>query len=787
MNKLLTLGVIITAVAISASSSAAAHAKPVTRNGWVASVPQVVQEGKPLRYQVAWKKGKRLQKAKCNLRQGVILKRGQHTLRCHVVKLKKTWKISVRGIRGGTGGSSTGPSDSGGESNEGEDTTGEGGEATDLVTSPNPSEEVDEDGAHTGDGIDTDPPIFTSATSFTLYSSTLLTTQNIRVQALDKGAVVPVLCDHQPPFQAGATYYITCTAHDRAGNQATQLVTLVVRDNGKPVLNMPASTVIKHNQSPPVPTANDAVDGVRGVTCSPMLHAIPTGENTVTCTAEDKAGNKTVSSFKVSKLPAPAPVIDMALPQYLGQDVRFPKPNDDAGWRMLGVPSGIQRQTEGNTYKYVTAGWEVKGRVVTGKVKEDILVKTRQGTKTWSWSLFAGDGQNPVLHSDGSVTWGQGMRIDKPLITDTSGKALAITQPRWALTGNTLSLTINDSAYPLPYVIDPPTGYPSVSITTGPANGSFIQSGWRSFSFTYTEGPAISIKCRLVRERLTEGSHVIWNDVNTPCNPLSTGGITPILMHGQYTLDIVVHNGVGVSYARSVFTVDQSAPSGFAFETSGGQTLPMNMVGALPACASVPTQRGPEFGVHFSTRPQDAESGIDRYTVSVDGIDYPDLPGDVFGYAHPDPLSSGSHVMRFRAFNRSGLFTEGVYNFRVDNDFPSVPVVTSPPTASIPRYAFGSPVHFAFSAVDDNCLRHYSIVILSSKAGEPSVSPQPHVKGVTGSENTWIVSGSNNGLTINGLPKGLYTWTLRATDSAPRTTQAQHPITPGSWFTFQVS
>jgi hypothetical protein len=48
------------------------------------------------------------------------------------------------------------------------------------------------------------------------------------------------------------------------------------------------------------PTATDAVDGARPVTCSPASGStFPVGKKTVTCTATDKTGNKSTATFTV--------------------------------------------------------------------------------------------------------------------------------------------------------------------------------------------------------------------------------------------------------------------------------------------------------------------------------------------------------------------------------------------------------------------------------------------------------------------------------------------------------
>jgi large repetitive protein len=106
-------------------------------------------------------------------------------------------------------------------------------------------------------------------------------------------------------FPLGTTM-VTCSASDHAGNAAAP-TTFKVR-----VMDTTAPTIAPHadvtatatgNSSAVVtytnPTASDIVDGTVGVTCAPASGStFGIGPTTVTCTAQDAAGNTATSTFR---------------------------------------------------------------------------------------------------------------------------------------------------------------------------------------------------------------------------------------------------------------------------------------------------------------------------------------------------------------------------------------------------------------------------------------------------------------------------------------------------------
>jgi HYR domain-containing protein len=118
-------------------------------------------------------------------------------------------------------------------------------------------------------------------------------------------------------FPLGATT-VTCQATDAAGNAATPTTfNVIVKDTTPPVIAWHADVTAEATgptgasvtYTPPATT--DAVDGTRSATCKPASGwTFPLGTTTVTCNANDAAGNAAVpTTFSVIVKDTTAPVI----------------------------------------------------------------------------------------------------------------------------------------------------------------------------------------------------------------------------------------------------------------------------------------------------------------------------------------------------------------------------------------------------------------------------------------------------------------------------------------------
>lgn len=118
---------------------------------------------------------------------------------------------------------------------------------------------------------------------------------------------------------------VTCVARDAAGNTATCMFTVCVRDNQPPVITVPTNiiTAADLNQCSAIVNYNVSVsDDQPGVTlrCLPASGtAFPIGTNIVACQATDASGNMASASFKVIIRDVQPPLIQTlsASPSYL--------------------------------------------------------------------------------------------------------------------------------------------------------------------------------------------------------------------------------------------------------------------------------------------------------------------------------------------------------------------------------------------------------------------------------------------------------------------------------------
>lgn len=118
---------------------------------------------------------------------------------------------------------------------------------------------------------------------------------------------VSVTCLPAPgTFSLGQTT-VTCSATDKAGNEAKQTFKVTVQDTTGPQFSgVPSNMFASAKKGSAVvsfslPTAADLVDGDVPVECDPPAGStFPVGETTVTCTAVDQFGNRSTATFKVT-------------------------------------------------------------------------------------------------------------------------------------------------------------------------------------------------------------------------------------------------------------------------------------------------------------------------------------------------------------------------------------------------------------------------------------------------------------------------------------------------------
>jgi hypothetical protein len=175
-----------------------------------------------------------------------------------------------------------------------------------------------------------DPPPDTTAPVITVPASPVTVEATSSVGAVVSYAVsatddvdgpVPVSCtpDSGSAFTIGSTT-VTCSAQDAATNSSNADFQVAVVDTQAPTLTVPgpisapatgaAGAVVTFTAS-----ASDAVAGAPDVTCDPASGStFPIGSTTVTCTAQDAAGNTGTGSFQVTVADTSAPTVTVPSP-----------------------------------------------------------------------------------------------------------------------------------------------------------------------------------------------------------------------------------------------------------------------------------------------------------------------------------------------------------------------------------------------------------------------------------------------------------------------------------------
>jgi hypothetical protein len=154
-------------------------------------------------------------------------------------------------------------------------------------------------------------PVVTVPANLTVEAAaacgTKVTFQATATDAQD-GALSPACTPASGTNFAIGTKLVTCTAKDSGGLTGSASFTVTVRDTKGPVFCGVPTTPVKAYATTTSgakvsyykPTANDAVDGARSVTCSLGSGAqFPINKTTVTCTASDKSGNTSTATFDV--------------------------------------------------------------------------------------------------------------------------------------------------------------------------------------------------------------------------------------------------------------------------------------------------------------------------------------------------------------------------------------------------------------------------------------------------------------------------------------------------------
>ncbi len=197
----------------------------------------------------------------------------------------------------------------------------------------------------------------------------------------DVDGPLPVTCDADSGsvFPVGDTT-VTCSATDAAGNEGGNAFTVTVEDTTAPTVTVAADGTATATSaagavvSYDAPTADDLVDGAVAASCDKESGSVfALGTTTVTCTAEDRAGNQGTGSFTVTVTVAWSGVlapVDGRSAFRLGSTipVKFALTGDSAGvtdlvarlyFRRVGAATSLESEavstakaTTGNLFRY---------------------------------------------------------------------------------------------------------------------------------------------------------------------------------------------------------------------------------------------------------------------------------------------------------------------------------------------------------------------------------------------------------------------------------------------------
>lgn len=170
--------------------------------------------------------------------------------------------------------------------------------------------ELTPDGGITAAGGDTEPPTIAGAVNRTVEAAGPLTPVSYDgLSAADESDPAPVLMcapASGSSFAVGTTS-VACTATDASGNTSTATFDVSVVDTIAPAFEAPPNQIVEATSAAggiatfDAGAATDAVDGTVAVMCAPSTGStFAIGMSTVTCTAQDRAGNLATRSFSIS-------------------------------------------------------------------------------------------------------------------------------------------------------------------------------------------------------------------------------------------------------------------------------------------------------------------------------------------------------------------------------------------------------------------------------------------------------------------------------------------------------
>lgn len=453
--------------------------------------------------------------------------------------------------------------------------------------------------------------------------------------------------------------------------------------------------------------------------------------------------------------------------------------------------SGAWRTSRDHLVRSTRFGRE---EVVVGplQVEDSLIVVRRQRLREWRWRLAASP--RPRLRSDGAVRVGR-LTILPVGISDRSGADITPAGLRWHLrhtrTRWTLTLRLNDSRLPLPYVIDPATNYGDSATHT-----KLYLSKTASTVFTgavtdtlLTSDPASACTPGTNCAGVTDGTNnngTFWQSftpnarstTETATNPVipvvgvntngwivdAGGNASPNLTNipsGTWTFNLPTKE----SSTANVAAVNYSLAVGAWVVTTSGTSIT-----SVDQTVINPTVLVSSGGGLSTIHPFSGSTTTTVRTISISSV--------------PEVTLNASQHLIVRVYGKKVTTTSARENASVDlvvgnsgtnldtivhpavSERPSVPALVSPPNLGAPPTGWtNSSVTLTATFSDTNAgdTGQLNFQICGNSTCTTVSPPDPIA---SGSSSAGIANGANGGWTRSALAAGDYFWRAQSQDQA---------------------
>ncbi|MGE0883538.1 MAG: HYR domain-containing protein [Blastocatellales bacterium] len=511
-------------------------------------------------------------------------------------------------------------------------------------------------------------------------------------------------------FPKGTTT-VTCTATNTAGSDSCSF-TVTVNDNQGPAL-AGCPTNIVANTDPGLctaavsfipPTATDACDGARPVTCVPASGStFPKGTTTVTCSASDALGNASSCSFSVTV-------------------------NDNQGPVLTGCPTNITTNTD--------AGLCTEAVTFATPLANDICDGSRTVTcSPASGSAFAKGTTTVTCSSSDSIGNASSCSFtvtvndnQPPVLSCPSPISVTESSPGSGSATVTFSATASDVCDGSRTVTCSPASGSSFSLGTTTVNcsASDTSSNTGTCSFTVTVTQSCTISCPSnINVNNSPGQCGANVSFAAPATTAGCGTVTCSHNSGDFfpvgTTTVSCNTSTGPSCSFTVTVNDNEGPSltcPTAIKTTTDSTTGCTATVSIAAPTAVDNCGGSTTvtGARSDGQPLNDPYPLGTTTITwtaKDSLNNASTCTQTVTVTNPDPVvsinapASGAIFAKGAPVSFSGSFTDnpGAHTANWTFDSINVPGVVTEATGAVSAtYTFNTPgVYLVTLTVDDNC------------------------------------------------------------------------------------